>query len=222
MGLLLTSYLKYGYWESPTLFGAPLSAFAAAYCFGTGDSAFNTQVAPYHPNHAALWHHSSRHARTRTHTHAHRPTQRWGSCFPIRRERAWARSRSSSSCRTWDRRWASSTPWPCPSTAPPAPWPRPGSSSACSALPPSSSSPSIGSGSAAPSPHSPFPPASFLPSLSSLHLSLPFRLYPYGKARKQNNAPPPTGDFAPLRNLRASGNLLLVPELRRRSCLCCV
>ena len=48
MGLLLTSYLKYGYWESPTLFGAPLTAFAAAYCFGTGDSAFNTQVAPYH------------------------------------------------------------------------------------------------------------------------------------------------------------------------------
>lgn len=43
-GLLLTSYLKYGYWESPALFGAPLSAFAAAYCFGTGDSAFNTQT----------------------------------------------------------------------------------------------------------------------------------------------------------------------------------
>lgn len=43
-GLLLTSYLKYGYWDEPVLAGASLSAFVAAYCFGTGDSAFNTQV----------------------------------------------------------------------------------------------------------------------------------------------------------------------------------
>ncbi len=44
LGLLLTCALKYKDWMSPTVVDIPLIAFAAGFCFGIGDSVFNTQT----------------------------------------------------------------------------------------------------------------------------------------------------------------------------------